>query len=62
MSYFSISIKPPTVKFLELIFRNIFFIFNFSNRFAMKILEENFRQLLQKDLVLGAQTDFCVYR
>ena len=36
-------------KFLELIFRDIFFYLQFyQNLFRMKVVEETFRQLLQK--------------
>ena len=60
VAFFSLKKKKTSaVKFLDLIFRNNFFVFNFSKRrFAMKVVEENFRQLLQKILCLWRKQIF----
>ena len=47
--------KTPADKFLDLIFRNNFFIFNL---FVMKVVEENFGQLLRKVLCLWRKPIF----
>ena len=50
--------KTPTVKFLELIFRNNFL----SSILANEICRGDFPPTSPNGLVLVAQTDFCVYR
>ena len=54
--------KTQAVKFLELFFRNNFYIFNFSKCVRDESCGRDFPPFSQKGLVLEAQTEFCVYR
>ena len=51
-----------TVMFSELIFRNNFFIFNFSKMCSDESCRRDFLLTSPKGLELVAQTDFCVHR
>ena len=49
-------------KILDSIFRNNFFVFNFSKMCSDESCRGEFPPTSPKGLVLVAQTDFCVYR
>ena len=55
-------VTTPAVKFLELIFRNNFLIFNFSKMCCDESCRGEYPPTSPKGLVLVGQTDFCVYR